>query len=77
MDKILTIIASVLALLVSFFDKKSAQKEAKKDEAQKVLDKQTEVDFQSKVEDVVKKAESKNDKEKSDALNRVRVLLAE
>jgi hypothetical protein len=77
MDKILSIIASLLALFAAFFNKKTAKKEAKRDEAQKVLDKQTEVNFQSKVEDIVKKAESKNDKEKSDALRDVRVLLAE
>jgi amino acid permease len=70
-NKILSALLTILPVIVNYFFSKSAEKK----EEEKVINKQKDVDFQSKVEEVVKKAE--NEETKDDALRNMRELLSE
>lgn len=72
MSQILSIIGSLLSVILLFF-----KKDKRKEEIVRIKDKQVEVDFQSKVEEIVKAAESKDENVKNNAVNDVRVLLSE
>jgi hypothetical protein len=76
MANILTLITSIVSLIAAWFGNSKVSNK-RKEEIQKVQDKQQEINFQSQVEEIVKAAESKDEKTKADALNSVRVLVSE
>lgn len=74
--KIASILASVLALANAYFNNKAKKSEEVK-EVEKKVEKQQDINFQSKVEDTLKAAESKDKAVKEKALEEIRKHLSQ
>ena len=72
MAKLIALINAITAIFAVIFGRNK-----RKEEVQKVQDKQQEINYQSQVEEIVKSAESKDEKTKADALAAVRLLISE
>lgn len=71
LNNILDIIKSILN---HFFSKKEKEK---LEEINKIEEKKQEVEFQSKVEEIAKQANSKNEEDRTKAIEEMRKLIAE